>query len=58
MNAHDRHLLDAARRGDGDAPGSREDHDGVTPYEHAARRGFDGMAGILRAAGAQPGAHR
>ncbi|WP_435845284.1 ankyrin repeat domain-containing protein [Streptomyces erythrochromogenes] len=34
------------------------DQDGVTPYEHAARRGFDGMAGILRAAGAQPGTHR
>ncbi|MFE7098948.1 ankyrin repeat domain-containing protein [Streptomyces erythrochromogenes] len=34
------------------------DKDGVTPYEHAARRGFDGMARILRAAGAQPGAER
>ncbi|MFF4434228.1 ankyrin repeat domain-containing protein [Streptomyces sp. NPDC001513] len=28
------------------------DHDGVTPYEHAVRRGFEGMARILRAAGA------
>ncbi|MFD9523043.1 ankyrin repeat domain-containing protein [Streptomyces sp. NPDC059979] len=26
------------------------DHDGVTPYEHAARRGFDGIARILRTA--------
>ncbi|WP_030384908.1 ankyrin repeat domain-containing protein [Streptomyces sp. NRRL S-241] len=26
------------------------DHDGVTPYEHAARRGFDGMARTLKAA--------
>ncbi|MFD8888900.1 ankyrin repeat domain-containing protein [Streptomyces sp. NPDC059566] len=26
------------------------DHDGVAPYEHAARRGFDGMARILKAA--------
>lgn len=34
------------------------DHDGVTPYEHAARRGFDGMARLLRAAepADQPGA--
>ncbi|MFB8394082.1 ankyrin repeat domain-containing protein [Streptomyces yangpuensis] len=30
------------------------DHDGVTPYEHAIRRGFAGMARILRAAGARP----
>ncbi|MFD5488718.1 ankyrin repeat domain-containing protein [Streptomyces virginiae] len=34
------------------------DRDGVTPYEHAARRGFAGMARILRAAGARPGADR
>ncbi|WP_327739611.1 ankyrin repeat domain-containing protein [Streptomyces nojiriensis] len=26
------------------------DHEGVTPYEHAVRRGFDGMARILKAA--------
>ncbi|MFD7910016.1 ankyrin repeat domain-containing protein [Streptomyces sp. NPDC059752] len=26
------------------------DHEGVTPYEHAARRGFDGMARALKAA--------
>ncbi|MFE2170161.1 ankyrin repeat domain-containing protein [Streptomyces sp. NPDC059447] len=29
------------------------DHDGVTPYDHAARRGFDGMARLLRAAEAE-----
>lgn len=34
------------------------DRDGVTPYEHAARRGFAGMARILRAAGTRPGADR
>ncbi|MFJ9936621.1 ankyrin repeat domain-containing protein [Streptomyces virginiae] len=34
------------------------DRDGVTPYEHAARRGFEGMARILRAAGTRPGADR
>ncbi|KOU79878.1 ankyrin [Streptomyces sp. XY593] len=34
------------------------DRDGVTAYEHAARRGFAGMARILRAAGARPGADR
>ncbi|WP_404952892.1 ankyrin repeat domain-containing protein [Streptomyces sp. 147326] len=28
------------------------DQDGVTSYEHAVRRGFEGMARILRAAGA------
>ncbi|MFG2487382.1 ankyrin repeat domain-containing protein [Streptomyces virginiae] len=27
------------------------DHEGVTAYEHAARRGFDGMARTLKAAG-------
>ncbi|WP_314247330.1 ankyrin repeat domain-containing protein [Streptomyces kutzneri] len=26
------------------------DHEGVTPYEHAVRRGFDGMARTLKAA--------
>ncbi|MCX4808239.1 ankyrin repeat domain-containing protein [Streptomyces sp. NPDC058682] len=26
------------------------DHEGVTAYEHAARRGFDGMARVLKAA--------
>ncbi|WP_411103980.1 ankyrin repeat domain-containing protein [Streptomyces sp. cmx-4-9] len=34
------------------------DHAGATPYQHALRRGFDGIAGLLRAAGAQPGAGR
>ncbi|MFB6865285.1 ankyrin repeat domain-containing protein [Streptomyces virginiae] len=34
------------------------DRDGVTAYEHAARRGFAGMARILRAAGTRPGADR
>ncbi|MER6449300.1 hypothetical protein DEJ51_33305 [Streptomyces venezuelae] len=28
------------------------DHEGVTPYEHAVRRGFDGMARTLEAAAA------
>lgn len=37
---------------------ARADHDGVTPYEHAARRGFDGMADILRAARAERGTGR
>ncbi|WP_412075307.1 ankyrin repeat domain-containing protein [Streptomyces xanthophaeus] len=34
------------------------DHDGVTPYEHAARRGFDGMARLLRQAAAEREAGR
>lgn len=35
------------------------DHEGVTPYEHAARRGFDGMARALKAAaGTEDGAGR
>ncbi|MFA7764522.1 ankyrin repeat domain-containing protein [Streptomyces sp. NRRL S-448] len=30
------------------------DHEGVTPYEHAVRRGFDGMARTLKAAADAP----
>ncbi|MFG2775183.1 ankyrin repeat domain-containing protein [Streptomyces sp. NPDC048350] len=31
------------------------DHDGTTPLEHARRRGFDGIAGLLEAASARAG---
>ncbi|MFC8275250.1 hypothetical protein ACFUJR_22435 [Streptomyces sp. NPDC057271] len=31
------------------------DHDGTTPLDHATRRGFDGIAGLLEAASARAG---
>ncbi|MER5874046.1 ankyrin repeat domain-containing protein [Streptomyces sp. NPDC002044] len=34
------------------------DHDGTTPYEHAVRRGFDGMARLVRAAEEERGTGR
>ncbi|MFD3806425.1 ankyrin repeat domain-containing protein [Streptomyces sp. NPDC058611] len=37
---------------------ARGDHDGTTPYEHAVRRGFDGMARLVRAAEEERGTGR